>query len=55
MKMHLTEKEIRNHYLVENIYSVGYCNLQRTLDIVTSPFAYTATNLYGWKADFLQH
>lgn len=52
MKMHLTEKEIRNNYLVKNIYSVSYCNLQRTLDIVTSPFAYTATNAYGWKADF---
>lgn len=51
-KFHLTEKEIRNNYLVKNIYSVGYCNLERTLDIVTSPFAYTATNLYGWKADF---
>lgn len=52
MKMHLTEKEIRNNYLAENIYSVGYCNLERTLGIVASPFAYTATNLYGWKADF---
>ena len=52
MKMHLTEKEIRNSYLAENIYSVGYCNLERTLNIVASPFAYTATNLYGWKADF---
>lgn len=51
-KMHLTEKEIRKNYLVSNIYSVGYCNLQRTLDIVGSPFAYTATNTYGWKADF---
>ena len=46
-KFHLTEKEIRNNYLVKNIYSVGYCNLQRTLDIVGSPFAYTATNTYG--------
>lgn len=52
MKMHLTEKEIRNNYLVKNIYSVSYCNLQCTLDIVGSPFAYTATNTYGWKADF---
>ena len=51
-KFHLTEKEIRNNYMVQNIYSVGYCELQRTLDIVSSPFAYTATNLYGWKADF---
>lgn len=51
-KFHLTEKEIRNNYMVQNIYSVGYCELERTLDIVTSPFAYTATNLYGWKADF---
>lgn len=52
MKLHVTEKEIRKNYLVKNIYSVGYCNLQRTLDIVGSPFAYTATNTYGWKADF---
>lgn len=51
-KFHLTEKEIRKNYLVKNIYSVGYCNLERTLDIVTSPFAYTASNTYGWKADF---
>ena len=51
-KFHLTEKEIRNNYMVQNIYSVGYCNLERTLDIVASPFAYTATNAYGWKADF---
>ena len=51
-KFHLTEKEIRHNYLVKNIYSVGYCNLQRTLDIVSSPFAYTASNTYGWKADF---
>lgn len=51
-KTHLTEKEIRKNYLVKNIYSVGYCNLQYTLDIVTSPFAYTASNTYGWKADF---
>lgn len=51
-KFHLTEKEIRNNYMVQNIYSVGYCELERTLNIVTSPFAYTATNLYGWKADF---
>lgn len=50
-KFHLTEKEIRNNYMVQNIYSVGYCELERTLDIVTSPFAYTATNLYGWKSD----
>lgn len=54
-KFHLTEKEIRKNYLVKNIYSVGYCNLERTLDIVTSPFAYTASKTYGWKADFLQH
>lgn len=51
-KFHLTEKEIRKNYLVKNIYSVGYCNLERTLDIVTSPFAYTASKTYGWKADF---
>lgn len=51
-KFHLTEKEIRKNYLVKNIYSVGYCNLERTLNIVTSPFAYTASNTYGWKADF---
>lgn len=51
-KFRLTEREIRNNYMVQNIYSVGYCNLERTLDIVTSPFAYTATNTYGWKADF---
>lgn len=51
-KFHLTEREIRNNYMVQNIYSVGYCNLERTLDIVSSPFVYTATNLYGWKADF---
>ena len=52
MKLHVTEKEIRNNYLVKNIYSVGYCNLQRTLDVITSPFAYTASKTYGWKADF---
>lgn len=52
MKVRLTEKEIRRNYLVSTIYSVGYCNLQRTLDIVGNPFAYTATNTYGWKADF---
>lgn len=51
-KFHLTEKEIRNNYLVKNIYSVGYCGLERTLNIVTSPFAYTASKTYGWKADF---
>lgn len=51
-KMHLTEKAIRKNYLVSNIYLVGYCNLQRTLDIVGNPFAYTATRTYGWKADF---
>lgn len=51
-KFHLTEKEIRNNYMVQNIYSVGYCHLERTLDIVTSPFAYTASKTYGWKADF---
>ncbi len=51
-KFHLTEKEIRKNYLVKNIYSVGYCNLERTLNIVTSPFVYTASNTYGWKADF---
>lgn len=51
-KFHLTEKEIRNNYLVKNIYSVDYCGLERTLDIVTSPFAYTASKTYGWKADF---
>lgn len=51
-KMHLTEKEIRKNYYVSGIYSVGYCNLQRTLDIVCNPFAYTATKTYGWKADF---
>lgn len=51
-KFHLTEREIRNNYMVQNIYSVGYCNLERTLNIVSSPFAYTVTNLYGWKADF---
>lgn len=51
-KFHLTEKEIRNNYMVKNIYSVDYCGLERTLNIVTSPFAYTASNTYGWKADF---
>lgn len=51
-KFHLTEKEIRNNYMVQNIYSVGYCHLERTLDIITSPFAYTASKTYGWKADF---
>ena len=51
-KFHLTEKEIRNNYMVQNIYSVGYCELERTLNIVTSPFAYTASKTYGWKADF---
>lgn len=51
-KFHLTEKEIRNNYMVQNIYSVGYCELERTLDIVTSPFAYTASKTYGWKTDF---
>lgn len=51
-KMHLTEKEIRKNHLASNIYMAGYCNLQRTLDIVSDPFAYTATRTYGWKADF---
>lgn len=52
MKIHLTEKEIRHNYLVKNIYSVGYCKLERTLNIVSSPFAYTASKTYGWKVDF---
>lgn len=51
-KFHLTEKEIRKNCLVKDIYSVDYCNLRHTLNIVTSPFAYTASKTYGWKADF---
>lgn len=51
-KRYMTESEIRNNFFVKNMFSVGYCHLQRTLDIVCNPFAYTSSVTYGWKADF---
>jgi len=46
MKKHITIKEAKR---LAN-YGVGYCNLQYLFNCL-EPFAYTATNTYGWRSD----
>ena len=47
MKYKNTNAELKRAH---NLVSVGYCELQRTLQ-GANPIAYTASKMYGWRAD----
>lgn len=47
MKFKTTKRNIMNNYF--NVYSVGYCDLDRLLQY-REPIAYTC-GVYGWNAD----
>tara|TARA_R100000329_G_scaffold63084_1_gene56181 strand:+ start:396 stop:803 length:408 start_codon:yes stop_codon:yes gene_type:complete len=51
MKLKTTKKQIRDNTR-DNLYSVGYCELQHLLRY-ESPFAYSS-GVYGWSCDYYQ-
>ena len=51
MKLETTKKQIRDNTR-DNLYSVGYCELQYLLRDV-NPFAYSS-GIYGWACDYYE-
>lgn len=51
MKYETTKKAILSNY--PNVIKVGYCYLQTLLKF-RSPNAYTASKIYGWRADIYE-